>query len=266
MIQSPLPLTRSFLRAAALLAAIAALCSGYAMAVEPNIYLAPSIWRSDLTGDGTTGEGLTSEQFDLENTFDLNTGDSVRAFEGFWRLGKNRFIFGLNNSSFEGRETLSDDLVFDGLTYPAGGDLRTDMDYDRRRLLYGRPAHDGRQMAVGYLVGLESYDIRTSLDMKGTGSRSVKLDSKVPVLGASLTYKPHAQFRIYGEVSGMVMERSGVSSRLLNSYASADYMLYNQLLWFTVGYRYNLLDASEDEESEFDLTQKGIFYGLVLTL
>ncbi|HXI03274.1 MAG TPA: hypothetical protein VNI57_08860 [Candidatus Saccharimonadales bacterium] len=234
--------------------------------MEPNIYLQSSVWFANLGGNGTTGTAKSSRTFDVGDTLDLGGKEKVPSFDAFFRWGKSRVIFSWNKGSYSGDNHLHDDLGFNGLTFPAGGKLRSDLDYDRRRLLYGRPLLDGKRLALGFLIGLESYRVDANLRMKGTGSGSSGLDSRVPVLGASLTLSLVPGLRIYGEATSTSWERSGIKSKLISAYGDIEYSFISDILAVTLGYRYSYLDADQPGEHSFVLRQEGAFAGLALKL
>ncbi len=254
---------RHFAAAAAILVSPGA---APAFAVEPNLYLHTAAWFASLSGDGETGSGGGSREFDVDETLGLDTDETVPSFDGFIRWEKNRVLLSWNHGSYSGDNRLEDDLDFKGLTFAAGGKLKSELDYDRRRVLYGRPIVDMKRFSIGYLIGIEAYDIEADLRMQGTGEASASLDSKVPLLGASYLFSPAPGLRFYAEATGISWERAGVDSKVLNAYGSVEYTLLGQALALSLGYRYALLDGEEKDAEQFLLKQKGLFAGLVLRL
>ncbi len=257
-------------RSARCLAAAAAIlllpAAAPASAVEPNIYLHPAVWFANLTGDGETGHGGGMREFDVDETLGLNTDETVPSFDGFVRSGKSRFILSWNHGGYDGDNRLDDDLDFKGTTFPSGGKLKSEVDYDRRRVLYGRPMVDMKRSAVGFLIGIEAYDIDSHLMMKGTGRASASLDSKIPIVGASYTFHPTPGVRLYAEATGSSWERGGIDSKLLDAYGGAEYTFLAQALAISIGYRYSFLDGEEKDSEKFNFRQEGVFAGLALKL
>jgi hypothetical protein len=250
----------------AVLLAIPAACaaSSSSFAEEANLEIAPSYWLSNLSGGGHTGSGARDERFDVSDTFGLDTSQSVPSLDGFIRFGKNRILLGLNHGTYDGSQNLSNDFVFNGTTFNQGGKLRSNLDYDRRRLLYGRPFLDAKVLAAGFLIGLDSYRIDSTERMNGVGSESVQLNSKVPVLGASVVFLPRPSLRLYAEVVAMSLNRGGVDSRIIDGYGEIEYYLIGQGLAISLGYRYADLKGEDKDRARFDLKQKGTFTGLVI--
>jgi hypothetical protein len=255
---------------AALLCAVVLAGAGQSFAVEPNIYIAPSIWQSKLSGDGSTSPGGASSRFDWDDPLGIDTKESVSTFEGFIRIGNSRFLLGIENDGYAGKDTLDSTLVFGDRTFPQGGELSSDLNYRRRRVLYGRPIAEDPRLSIGILAGIESYKVDTILKMtlpSGTRSRKVLIDSKVPMLGASLTFYPIPNLRIYGQATGMSLDRGGVDSKLFSAYGVVEYTIIGDFLAISLGYRYSVLEArDEDLEAKFNVKQQGTFTGLVFRL
>jgi len=268
---SLLPAPRPW-RLAAAAVAIAAwlLAASPSRAEEPNLLISSGLWRAKISGEGETGSGGAAEGFDWDSTLGLDTEESVPAFEAILRFTHSRFILGLEHGDYEGETTLSDDLEFAGATFPQGGDLESKMSFSRRRLLYGRPIVEGKRLGIGLVLGLDSYKVETKLTMPqpaGPGSQEMDVQSKVPVLGATISFYPTARVRIYGELTGMSIERGGVDSRLITAFGVAEYAIVGDFLAISLGYRYSTLHGRDEaEEAEVDLDQHGAYTGLTLRL
>ena len=237
--------------------------SSSALAVEPNLYIAPSAWASALSGNVATGNGASNEEFGLESTVGLDGTATTPSFEGFFRYGPNRYIFAWNRTDLTGSEHIDRTLVFQGETYPAGALVHSELDYDRWRALYGRPITDGKTVAFGYLLGIESYEIDVGLKSFGVGKEHAKIDALIPLLGVSLTYVPAKKLRIYGELLGMATQRGGVDSKIFQAQVAVDYVITREILAISAGYRYLTMASDDDDEAEFELRQKGVTTGLV---
>jgi hypothetical protein len=245
-------------------AAAAALLPAAPAAEEGNLQVAPSYWLADLSGDGHTGRGARNQRFDVAGTFGLDTGESVPSLEAFLRIGRSRLILGWNRGAYEGSERLRADLVYKNATFMQGGRLLSEFDYERRRILYGRPFMDRKRLAAGFLVGLDAYRIDAGLRMRGVGSQEVDLDSTVPALGASLTFYPYPSLRLYAEAEAMSLDRGGVDSRILEAYGDVQYFFLGRNLAVALGYRYADLKAEDENRARFELKQQGTFTGLVI--
>lgn len=264
---SPSPRGRP--RAAALgVLAACLLASPPAPAKEPNFHFTTALWQSRLGGDGSTTPGGSNASFDWDSTLGLDTKEVVSTFEAFLRVRGSRFILGIEHGKYEGDKTLSRDLVYNGVTFPAGGKLETELDFKRRRVLYGGPLVEDERLAIGYLIGLDAYEMESKPRMDrpiGPGGQEVDLQSKVPVVGASLTFYPTARLRLYAQLAGMSIDRGGVDSRMLTGYGVAEYTILSEYVAIAFGYRYSSLESSDDtENAELKMEQQGPYAGLTL--
>ena len=263
----PMGIRKSALAAAALLTASLVLPTPL-HAQEPNLYFHPHAWLADLSGTGYTGGGGGIRDFDIEESFDLDTGRTVPSFEFFLRSGKNRFIIGWNRGSYEGSGRLSSPIDFAGRVFPAasggGSTLHTEFDYDIKQFIYGRPFFDSKTVAAGFLLGVDTYRIESDLRMSGICSEDVSVNSSLPTFGAYITYYPVRTVRLYAQARGMSLDRGNVDSRLLDWYGVVEYLFIGQSFALSVGYRSTDLEAEEDRSTRFDLKQKGVFTGFVI--
>ena len=237
-------------------------------AQEPNLYFHAYAWLSGLSGGGHTGGGGGNREFDLEDTLDVDTGKTVPSFEFFIRSGKHRFIVGWSHGAYTGEGALSSSLDYDGRVFPpassGGSELRSEIDYDLRKLLYARPFFDGRKLTAGILVGVDAYSVESDLRMNGIGSSEVRLKSSVPVVGACMTFYPFRTLRIYGEARGMSIDRGNVDTRFVEWYFGGEWLFIGQSFALSAGYRYTDLQAEDGGRNRFDLRQKGIYTGFVI--
>jgi hypothetical protein len=235
-----------------------------ASAEEASLQIMPYYWNAELSGDGHTGQGNPIQEFDVADTLQVDTGESVPSVEFFIRFGMSRAIFGWNRGSYSGGGNLDADLEYDGLTFPQGGRVHSEFDFDRKRLVYGRPFTNGKKMAGGLLFGIDAYKIDSSVQMSGVGQREVNLDATLPVIGASIVYFPAPTFRVYGEFYGMYLNQGGTNSRIVEAYTDIEYYFIGQSFGLTFGYRYCHLEAEDEGEARFDLKQLGPFTGIVI--
>jgi len=257
-------LPRRYVLALAFLAAAA--FAFPAFAVEANFHFAPTYWNTSLSGDGQTGRGTESEQFDIDDDLGLDTTESVPSLDFFFRWGKNRFIIAWNRSDYAGSDHLDADLVFHGLTFPEGGKIESVLDFDRTRYIYGRPVLETKRSGLDLLMGVETYEIDSSVLMSGVGKKRVNVDATIPVLGMSVVFFPLPTMRLYGEAVATNLDHGHTESRILDLYGSFEYYFVGQSIGIVVGYRLCNIKAKEEGDAGFDLQQRGPFTGLVFRL
>jgi len=252
-----------------LVAACGLLLSSPAGAVEPNLYVSWGLWQSRLGGDGRTGSGPTADGFDWDSTLGIDTTESIPTYEIFAQTEGYKLILNKEVGDYSGSTTLGRDLVFGGATLPRGRKIDSDLEVKHRRLLFGRPILDDKRLAVGFLVGVDTYRVDTKIEFPraggGSGIRNEEIRSRLPVVGASLTFYPTQHLRIYGQLTGMSLERGGVDTKCYSGYAVAEYAIVGDFLAISLGYRYTDLKAEDTtEDVRFDAKQDGKYAGLVL--
>jgi len=250
----------------ALLAGLAVLAAAPtpATAIEPNIYVAPSFWHATLSGDGQTGSGGSDRRFDVDNTLGLDPSTTVRSLESFLRFDVSSVLFGFQHGSYNGSNKISRDLTYKHRFFPAGSRIRSNLDYNHTKLLYGRPFLNGSILSAGVRIGLYEYRIGSEVSQSGNGSSTVNVHSTIPVVGASLTINPTPAVRIYGEILTSRMDRGGVDSKVRDAYVAIDYLLFGRTFALQGGYRYSQIKANDKGSAQFDLNEKGTFVGFVV--
>lgn len=254
--------------AALVVAACGLLLAPPARAVEPNLYVAWGLWQSRLGGDGRTGAGSATDGFDWDSTLGIDTSESIPAWEVFAQSEGYKLILEKDVGDYSGTTTLDGDLRFGGATFPKGSKVDSDLEVRHRRLLFGRPLLDGKKLAFGFLVGIDNYRVKTKLETPKPGGSRIKgeeIRSKLPVVGASITFYPTQRTRIYGQVTGLTLERGGVESRSYTAHALFEYTIVGEFLAVSLGYRYcDLRSEDTTEHVRFDAKQHGKYAGLVL--
>ena len=256
---------RSALPAIALVILAAAIAPApAAAALEPNIYIAPDYWRANLSGDGQTRGGNSNERFDFNDTLGLESSSTVRALESFIRFDRTSVVFGYAHGSYRGTNRLKSDLVYAGRTFVAGATVRSHLDYDHVKLLYGRPFLQGRLITAALRAGFYEYRMGSEVNQSGVGEPDVDIHTTLPVFGAAMTINPTPAIRIHGEIIGMKLDRGGTNSSVRDAYTSVDYLLF-QGVAIRAGYRFSAIDAKEQGKAKFDLKEHGTFLGLALS-
>ncbi len=247
--------------ACCLLAAAAPAAAG-----EARLYLVPSYYATELSGEGRISEGSGGTDFDLEDTLGLDPEEGTASLEGFVKFLGSRIAFSTSTTSYAGEETLAEDLDFHGVTFGAGADVALDLDVTHHKVLYGFDFVNLKVVNFGLTTGAHLVDIEAELASAGVGRERGELRAPVPVVGFALGLHPVAKLAIHLEASGFHLTVSGVEATLLDGFLGVDY-LFLRKFGATAGYRYFRFDASdEDEEDAVDLTQRGLYAGVALHL
>jgi hypothetical protein len=256
---------------AAALAAIAILIGAWAstavVAEEAHLYLAPYGFTGNMGGGGQVADGGNGTSFDLEDTLGLDPGDSLRGVDGFFHLAMFQLTFGYQENGYSGASTLSQDLDFNGETFPTGEEIHTDLDYKHYKAMLGM-SFGVPMVSFGFLVGAHLIEADTRIEAPGVGlGEHEDFSIPVPAVGATLGVHPLKQLTIHGEITGMSANVSGIEEKMVDAFASLEYLFLGGKFGIMAGYRYFDLEASDDDEdNHVDLKFHGPYAGIALHL
>ncbi len=254
---------------ATLLAAIFVIaCAGAAsstLAGEATLYLAPYGFMGNLGGGGQVADGGAGTDFDLEDTFGLDSEERLLGVDGFFHVAMFQFSFGYQENGYSGGSTLSQDLDFNGATFPAGSNIRSEFDLKHYKgmvgLTFGVP-----MVSFGFILGAHQIEVDTQISSSGLDEQE-DFSIPVPAVGVTFGVHPLKQLTIHGEASGMSAHVSGIEERMIDAYASMEYLFLGGKFGITAGYRYFDLEASDDDQdNHVDLKMHGPYAGFALHL
>jgi hypothetical protein len=236
------------------------------VAEEAHFHIVPHALFKDLSGNGfATGSGATQgTDYDLDNDLDAGGTDLHLGLDLFGRFGRHRVVAGYSLGDHSGDSSLSGNLNFSGAPFTAaGGDVESEIELTRRRLLYGFSFVNLSMLDFGVLVGSDGYEVTTLVSQGGT-DRKVELDSIAPALGLNLGIRPPAvPLRIYVEGVFSSGKISDVDTTLTDAYVALDWYIIG-LFGLEFGYRYYDLESDDtDQEATFEYRFAGPYAGLV---
>ena len=218
--------------------------SGYFANVDTDIRVSPA---SNPTG-GT--------QIDLEEDFGLDDNEFLPAFQAGARLGSGFSIIAEYYSlSRDSSVTLSRDITFEDVTYPATVMLDTSFDTDVYRLSVGWAFARGENYELGGSLGFHGADIAIGLEGQATaGGPGLSLQQRredflapLPTLGLFATYEPMPKLRLGARVDYLSLSIDDYDGRLLNAEASVAYRIWKNI---GIGAMYRFVDYRVDVEKE----------------
>ena len=232
---------------------------------EAHLYIAPYMFASEFTGNAQVTGGTTGTSFDLEDTLGVDPDERIRGIDAFVKFLGNRLEFSHVSGDYDGSSTLSSDLIFDGTTFSASEMLGSDIEFQRTKFLYGYD-FGLKIVNVGFVVGAHVVEIDARIVSSSGVSERESLRVPVPVVGATVGIHPIAKLAIHAEVNGMSVTISDIDATLIDGFVGIDYLFFARF-GLTAGYKYFLLDATEeDENNSIDFEQSGLYAGLVLHL
>ena len=239
---------------------------GLAGAGEARLYLAPYVYPSNLSGEAQVTDSVTGTMFDLEDTLGMDPHETVIGVDGFVKFLGSRINFGYSQSEHSGDTRLEETVTFNDQTFTVGDRVRSDLELKRYKLMYGFD-FGLKVVNVGILVGAQGVDASARLRSEVSGLRETEeFRGAIPVLGVTLGIHPVSKIAIHAEASGLSLTISGVKVKLIDAFAGVDWYFVPKI-GLKAGYRYFLLDAEDDDESDgLELDQNGPFVGLAVHL
>lgn len=146
-------------------------------------------WLPDLSGDiRVDAGGVSGTQIDLED--DLAIDDDYYPWvEVFAGIGKHHLNLSYYNAQYEGENTLSRDIAFNGVGFHDGDKVATSLDYDMYDLMYQYDLLDLENILAGFSIGAVGRIkyVDGSVEM-GTSSLKTKqnFSAPIPMVGLNL--------------------------------------------------------------------------------
>ena len=222
-------------------------------------------WDSFISGKIRADKGLiTGSSIDLKDNLGIVDSSVVPELEGkVGFLGTSRFIISYSPASYEGRKTISKNLVFSGKTFLASEDLKTQLDFDVVSVIYEfAPLPEGvaqpltsAEPEMGLLLGVKYFHTQAQITSNSTGSvQHETFGLPIPVVG----------LRIQGRLAENIqLESAGTWMRLKTSATDVDLYwsdLYGELklnivpkIPFGLGYKLTRLSVESDINHGFTL-------------
>ena len=218
-------------------------------------------WDSFISGKIRADKGLiTGSSIDLKDNLGIVDSSVVPELEGkVGFLGTSRFIISYSPASYEGRKTISKNLVFSGKTFLASEDLKTQLDFDLVSVIYEfAPLPEGviqpltsSEPEMGLLLGLKYFHTEAQITSNSTGSVvNETFGLPIPVIG----------LRIQGRLAeNMQLESAGTWMSLKTKDADLYWSdLYGELklsvvpkIPFGIGYKLTRLTVKSDMGQSF---------------
>jgi outer membrane protein len=219
-------------------------------------------WFPDLSANVETTIGGVTGDFDAET--DLGVKDkNIPSGEAFVRLGNFTFRVGYTPVKFRGDKTLTDNVVFNGRTFPVSSRVITNLDM---KMLDGelqfdilRPDLVAASFNLGLILKVKYVDGKVDLESSGV---TEKKDSKAPIpmvgLAAGVGFLKD-MVRVDARAAGMAYG----GNHLYEGDAFASFVPFP---FFRLQGGYRLIDLSIDEDDIVaKLKLKGPYVGAQLS-
>lgn len=166
----------------------AALCVSFAPLANADtffgVYAGASAWSSSISGDFASDEGSVIDTEDTLNLDDDTPSTLYVAVEhGVPLIPNVRFAF--TDMSYSGNATLSQSITFDDVTFGAGAQVSSDLDFSHNDITLYYELLDN-VVSVDAGINVRVFDGSIALKATGTPNASIEIDEAVPMLYGAL--------------------------------------------------------------------------------
>jgi hypothetical protein len=233
-----------------LFVAIAAACTGWAASpaaaaedaeplADPRVWVQAGIFYPSINTEvrvarnGETGSNLDFEtDLDFPDRRALPSGTlGVRLARGWHLIGD---FYSLERSR---TATAARDITFDGVTYPASGEVSAGFTSSVYRLTVNHDIITGKDHALGVALGAHVTNFSVFLEGQGqVGQAQVAFEQRrrealapLPTVGIHARYRPMDRLQLSVRGDFLSLKIDDYDGRLLNGQASADYAITQNL-------------------------------------
>ncbi|MGE8280172.1 MAG: hypothetical protein ACN6O2_07020 [Stenotrophomonas sp.] len=186
------------------LLAIGLISAATASAAEEDPRFTLRLGAMNIDTDNTIRGSTTiaGQDLDVSEDFELGGKEWEPRVDGMFRISdRQRLIFDYFKYDKDRRETLGQDVTYDGTTVPAGSFVKGELKYQVATLVYDYSVVDGDRFDLGLQLGAEyakvSADAYADLgDLYQGRFINEKADGIAPVVGARLSFTPSENWLI----------------------------------------------------------------------
>ncbi len=216
-------------------------------------------WFTDLSGTAQVANGsISGTNFDFVN--DLGVDEKKGFPEGriTLELGGHKLRYAFLRMKWDGSNTLSQTITFNGQSYTSGAQVDSSLKIDYHRLGYEYDIINTLDNHVGVIFDVKYFDASASLDSTSLSlSESKNFNVPIPTVGVSAQVGLPFLFSVGGELTGVTL---GQNVYLFDGEAAVN-LKPAPFVVLSGGYRVLKLHLEKDLDKG-DLTVKGPFINL----
>lgn len=223
---------------------------------QPVIEFEGRYWMPEVDGDVTFSDGGTATDVDLESDLNIDDDDGVPEGRVIWHLDpQNRVRLAYLRMDYEGSNTLSRTIVFDGVTYAGGTAVDSDVELDYLRLGWIVDMAETEMATVGLLLEAKGFLADVELDAPTAGiSNSEDFAAAIPSAGLVTELHLLDHLQLFAEASGLPAGKYG---HFLDAEAGLK-LFFMENVSISGGYRVIDMEFDHDDD-EGDLAFAGPF-------
>ena len=225
----------------------------------------------DLGVRGSTDLDLEGiEDIDFDEQLGLSGGQNTFNLHFKWRFSKSN-LWSLSGEYFristENTVTLDEEIEWEDVVYPVGGEATLGYSLSLYRIFFGRVISRGQKHELG--AGLGIHGVNTKAFAEGNGfiddqsagfqRREESIFLPLPNIGASYTWAPSARWSFMARVDWFGIKIDNISGGLWNTSPVVTY-LFSKTFGISASYQYINFNADIDQDNwqgGFDLTFRG---------
>jgi hypothetical protein len=199
--------------------------------------------------------GQPGTKLDMESDLGLKSHEFLPGIYGGVRLGERWLItgeyYGLDRN---GSKTLTRNIVFDGVTYPASVEIDSKFRSNIYRFSVGYSFIRNDKGELGADIGLHTTNFKIALSGQGTSGTGVTLQNRdesftapLPTLGAYGVYEIAPKISLNGRVDWLSLKVGDYDGGIFNAQAS---VAYNFTDMFAVGAGWRYVDYNLDVDKK----------------
>lgn len=216
-------------------------------------------WLTNLDSSlVSTTAGIPGNEIDFVD--DLALDDQEGLVEGriTLELGKHSIRYGYVPMSWDGSNTLSQDVTWGGETFTATTDVDSEITVNYHRLGYRYDIIDLLSNRVGVIVELKYFDADATIkDSTGVMDVTESFDLPIPTVGVGAQVGLPFLFSVSGEVTGLTL---GSTAYMVDAEAMVN-LTPAPFVKLSAGYRYMTFHVEQDDDKA-DLSLSGPFVAL----
>ncbi len=224
-------------------------------------------WQGDLRFQAQLNDsssGLVGDPFDAEEDLGVDSSEPLsggQIFVGWGDEDRQHLLLSYVAAGYEGEETLSQGFQIGGTPLLPGERTSSSIDFALGRLYYGYSFFDTSKTTFGAHSGFVIVDIKGELRSSSSGTEEFEETIPFPLLGFNLDVRPHAMHAVHARVSGFLLGADRADGGVMEMEILYEFL---PIKWMGagVGYRRFGIDVDVEDESIFDIDERGLYLEL----
>jgi hypothetical protein len=197
-----------------------------------------------------SNDATDGSQISLEDDLGLDDDDEIPVVSLAVRpWSKHKFFFGYMGMDRNARKVLSEDITFDGVSFPAGTDVDTDFDIDMYRAGYTWSFLQNATWELGFSVGAYWIDMDMRMAaLDGAVEADFNESEPFPMLGFSGSWLLSKDWLIRGTAEAFSIDRNDTEGDFYNVRLECEYA-FTESISMGAGYDLVRIDAKDTKKN-----------------